>query len=98
MIEEELNRLYEVYKHSVPTKSYENKYKFSHKPYFKALEYDELSDEDFMYGANRQHAQFDLENRVFHLTDEEKKELFSNDNWFWQGDDKDFIIIKAWID
>ena len=93
---EELNSLYETYKHSVPTRGY-TKQKRKHKPYFKAMDYEELEDDDFIFGENRYDAQKDLENRVFNLTEDEKNELFSDGNWFWQGEDKDFIIVKSWL-
>ena len=87
-----LEALYQEYKHSVPNGV---KYK---RPYFKALDYEELSTEDLITGANRTKAKEKLEltlltgilNGSLKWPDESK--------WFWQSEnDKDFVILKKWF-
>lgn len=92
MIEE----FYWQYLHSVPSARSDAKYK----RYFRALPEHELSEEDMLYGENRELAQLRLElfllisiiNENFNWDD------FAQDKWFWQSNKySSLIILKQWI-
>lgn len=85
---EEVEELFDYYKHSAPTEK-----KLGSKPYFKALSYEEIEDDDLAFGLNRNVAQAMLESYlIFHP-------LVWQDNskWFWKGSDRELIILKEWI-
>lgn len=98
---DEIVRLYERYKHSLPSERSEKK----RVHYFFALPEHKLSDEDMMFGEPREVAQIKLELFVLGsvLNGTLKWEDFSNggqDNrqWFWRSpSNKDLIILKEWI-
>jgi hypothetical protein len=83
--------LYNKYKHSAP-REHSNK-----KSYFKALSVDELTDGDLAYGYDRDFAQAMLEGYIL-LGSIVGWIKWENDNhWFYQGKDKELIILKEWI-
>ena len=93
---EQIEYLYEQYKHSVPSERSERK----RKKYFKALPEEQLEDDDMRYGFLRDEAQVCLELAVLCFVlngslvwDEQKM-----GKWFWQSDkDKDLIILRQWV-
>lgn len=92
---EQLNKLYHNYKYSVPNGLH------YHKPYFKALSPEEISNTDMITGSNREHSKEALELAVLEgIINGSLQELFIDPRqWFWQSpDDKDFIILKDWIE
>ena len=89
---EQLEKLYHVYKYSVPDGI---RYK---KNYFKALTAEQLTTIDLINGANRQKSKEELE--IALLTGILNKSLTWPDDklWFWQSKtDKDFVILKTWF-
>lgn len=93
---EALERRYRDYKHSVPSER-----SASHRrSYFKALSEKELSDEDMMYGKNREFARYELESFVLAMImcgAFKWKEEWGT--WFWQSpNDKDLVILRKWIE
>lgn len=94
---EQIEYLYDQYKHSVPSERSERK----RKRYFKALNEEELDDDDMRYGFFRDEAQVCLELAVLcfilngsFVWDEEKM-----GKWFWQsGKDKDLVILRQWVE
>lgn len=91
-----LTDAYEAYKHSVPSERSDS----HHKIYFKALPYEELSEDDILYGAPREKSRFFMEmvflrgvyTGLLHWHDEWG-------TWFWQSpDDKDFVILREWVE
>lgn len=88
--------LYSQYKHSVPSERSES----HRKCYFRALPESKLTDEDMMYGEERELARFRLE--FFILRAIISGKLKWNDewgNWFWQSQhDKDLVIIREWVE
>jgi len=87
---------YKDYKYSTPSERSDGK----RKCYFKALPVDELTDEQMVYGMNREYAQAKLEGYILcmilrgHL--KWKDEWGS---WFWASkEDKDLILLKKWIE
>lgn len=88
--------IYEAYKHSVPSERSDS----HHKSYFKALPYEKLSDDDILYGEPREFARFILE--VMFLRGVYKGKLKWHDewgSWFWQSEkDKDFVILRDWVE
>jgi arsenate reductase-like glutaredoxin family protein len=89
---EELEILYEKYKHSVPNGV---KYK---KTYFKALNAENLSVEDLINGENRQSAKELLELTLLMGVLNHSLIWPDDTKWFWQSEkDKDFVILKKWI-
>lgn len=93
-----LNELYVKYKYSIPSERTNSRRRI----YFKALREHELSDEDMLYGAPREIAQFVLEYTLLTLVIsgvfDKHWDEWSMGNWFWQSEeDKDFVIIKNWV-
>lgn len=91
-----IERLYKLYKHSVPSERSE----LHRRCYFKALPEEELSDSDMMYGDSREVARLRLELYVLlcildgTLTWHEEW-----GTWFWQSpQDKDLIILRQWVE
>jgi len=92
-----LEDLYQEYKHSRPSERNDNK----QRRYFKALKINELSDDDMLYGIDREVAQFRLESYLLcwilsglFVWDEDNM-----GKWFWQSqNDKDLVILREWID
>ena len=93
---DKVRRLYIAYKFSLPSERSDKK----RKKYFKALPIDELTDEQLLYGARREVAQYMLEafilcailNGDFVWDDE------IHGKWFFQDKiEKDLVILKNWI-
>lgn len=84
----ELERLYDIYKHSIPSEQSE-----SRNQRFKALHESELSDDDMLYGVGRETARKNLEDYIAngHVELEDGK-------WFWQSEkDKDLVVLRDWV-
>lgn len=89
---EQLEKLYHLYKHSVPNTV---KYK---RQYFKALDYNQLDTKDLITGANRQQAKENLELAILIGVLNGSLTWPDDKTWFWQSqNDKDFVILKKWI-
>lgn len=86
---------YEVYKHSVPGKREQSR------PWFKALKYDELTDEDRLVGIDRAAARFELEFAVLVAILTGKLQwsepFMSNNHWFWKSANG-LVILRSWIE
>lgn len=90
-----LDDLYIMYKYSYPSEA-ETKRK---RNYFKALTADEMTDEEMVTGMDRTVARAALESFV--LISSLNGDLKWNPkwgSWYYQGKDKDFILLKKWID
>jgi hypothetical protein len=88
---------YWQYLHSVPSARNDAKYK----RYFRALPEHELSEEDMLYGENRELAQLRLELYLLIaiLNGNLKWDEFAKDKWFWQSKKHtSLIILKQWIE
>lgn len=91
-----LTAMYETYKHSVPSERSD-----SHKKsYFKALPYEELSDDHILYGARREFSRFMLEVSFLRAVLSGKLKWHDEwGSWFWQSPyDKDFVILREWVE
>ena len=93
---DKIRELYVAYKLSLPSERSDKK----HKKYFKALLIDELTDEQLLYGARREIAQYMLES--FILCAILKGDFVWNDEihgkWFYQDKlEQDLVILKNWI-
>lgn len=92
-----IEELYHNYKYSTPTEKSE---KYKQRNYFKALSPDEMTDEELVNGEDRNVARAKLEGFILcaslagYLTWDEKK----MGKWFYQGKDKDLVILREWID
>lgn len=89
-------RLYYIYKHSIPSERSERR----QRNYFKSMPYKELTDEELCYGQHRETARFDLEFYILRALQLGRltwqKEWGS---WFWQSDeDKDLVILREWVE
>lgn len=92
-----IEKLYKTYKYSLPSERSDNK----RRKYFKALSADELTDEQMMFGMNREVAQFTLEAFILCM-------ILSGDfvwdeglhgKWFYQcPSDPDLIILRSWVE
>lgn len=94
----EIEEYYEKYKRSVPSERSERKER--NVPQFKALPFDELTDEDMLYGERREEAKAKLE--MFVLFAILSGALKWNDDWgtwFWRSErDKDLVLLKKWFE
>lgn len=89
----ELNYIYKQYKESYPSERSEKS-----RSYFKALSFEEMTDDMLVSGEDRLVQQALLEGFILTHRDNIMEQLFVNTNkWFWQSDeDEDFIILKEW--
>lgn len=95
-IEDLIEYGYEQYKYSVPSKKSEK-----HKSkYFKAKPESELTDVDMITGVDRNLAQATLEAFILCtiLSGDFKWDEEKHGKWFYQGKDKDFIILREWVE
>lgn len=92
-----IEELYREYKYSIPSEKSE---KCRSYVYFKALKPDEMSDEQLISGIDREYARAALEAFILcaslegYLTWDAEQ---MKNHWFYQGKDKDLIILKKWI-
>lgn len=92
-----IESLYHNYKYSTPSERSE---KNKQRCYFKALSPDEMTDEELIVGENRELAKARLEGFILcvslagYLTWDEK----TMGKWFYQGEDKDLVILREWIE
>ena len=84
--------LYKEFKHSSPS---ENSNKRS---YFKALSVDELTDEELAYNIDRNLGQCLIEGYILLGSLKGWIQWEFGEYWFWQGKDKDLIILRNWIE
>lgn len=92
----EIERLYQRYRHSIPTERSDAR----RKTYFQAVAEHELSDDDMLYGERRDNAQIALELYVLCsiLNGSLVWEDFAAGKWFWKSGNTDgLIILKNWI-
>lgn len=87
-----IESLYKTYKHSVPTKANDG-----HNSYFKALNADKLTDEELVVNIQRSKAQAMLEGYIFFASLQGILKWGNEKHWFWQGTDRDLIVLKEWI-
>lgn len=93
----EAERLYALFKHSVPSERSDRR----KKEYFKALPAGELEDADLMYGIGREEARAALE---LHLLSCIASGSIAWDErtfgkWFWRSKkDPDFVILRDWVE
>lgn len=89
--------LYSVYKRSIPGERSCSKER--NKTQFMALDFEELTDDDVLYGARREEAQYDLE--AFVLFTVLSGQLEWDDSWgtwFWRSEkDRDCVLLKNWL-
>ena len=96
-ITELIEYLYKCYKYSCPSERSDSK----RKCYFKALSADELTDEQMIFGGNRELMQCQLEGFVLCaiLMNHLKWEDLTEEKWYWQSKtEPDLIILKQWIE
>ena len=94
---EQIEHLYDQYKHSVPSERSERK----HRQYFKALSEEDLDDDDMRFGLLRDETQVSLELSVlcFILNGSFVWDEQNMGKWFWQSSkDKDLVILRQWVD
>lgn len=96
-IKEEIEQLYKDFKYSCPSERSDSK----RKGYFKALSVDELTDEQMVYGMNRELVQCKLEGFILCaiLMNHLKWEDLTEEKWFYQSKtEPSLIILKQWIE
>lgn len=92
----EIERLYQRYRHSIPSERSDTR----RKTYFQAIAEHELSDDDMFYGERRDNAQIALELYVLCsiLNGSLVWDDFAVGKWFWKSPNEDgLIILKNWI-
>ena len=88
---------YEDFKYSCPSERSGSK----RKGYFKALSVDELTDEQMVYGMNREYAQAKLEGFILCtiLMGHFKWDEETMGKWYWQSKkDPSLVILREWIE
>ena len=88
---EVVEKLYDVYKFSVPSKSYKQN------SYFNALPVEELTDTELCLNTNRKLAQAMLEGYILLANMKGDLKWEDNNKWFYQGKDKGCVVMKNWI-
>ena len=89
-----LEELYESYLTSCPVSKL-----LGSKPYFKAKDYEELTDNEIAFSENRNIAQIKLEAFILCASLAGHLKWKNNEHWFWQSENyKNFIILKEWIE
>lgn len=91
----EIEELYAVYRHSIPSERSCSKRKL----YFSALNFEEISDEDMLFGVERETARVELELFVLcqMLLGALKWDDFAKGKWFWQSSvHPTLILLKSW--
>lgn len=90
-----LEEIYHEYKYSYPNEA-ETKRKRS---YFKALIAEEMADEELVNGIDRKLARILLEGFILLAVVSGKLKWKGEwGSWYYQGKDKDLIILREWID
>ena len=84
--------LYHDFKKSVPSEH------CNRKSYFKALSVDELTDADLAYGYDRDYAQSKIEGYVLLASLVGWLKWEHGEHWFWQGSEKELIVLRNWIE
>lgn len=87
-----LENLYARYKRSVPT-SHQN----GNKPYFKACNVEDLTDDELAFNLDRNYAQAMIEAYVLLGSLSGWFEWQNDKHWFWQGTDKELVVLREWI-
>ena len=85
--QETIEQLYDTYKHSIPSER-----TMGRVSRFKALDEQELSDDDMLYGVPREEAERALEKAMqgFAMPEDAGK-------WFWQSKaDPDLVVLRSW--
>lgn len=90
---ETLEALYFSYKRSVTSEKSNG-----NKPFFKAVNAEELTDNEIAFNLSRNYCQAALEGYVL-LAGLSGWLTWNNDNhWFWQSDkDKELVVLREWI-
>lgn len=95
---EEIETLFQRYKHSIPSERSQSK----SKNYFLALPEKDLEDDDMLYGENREVSQVSLEFYILICILNGSlgaDEVFPAGQWFWQSNnDRDLVILRKWIE
>lgn len=87
----DLNELYSQYKYSVPSER-ENR-----RHYFKALSMEQLTDAQLVYGMPRLEARVRLEAYILLASLSGLITWNNTSHWYWQGQDRDFVILKQFV-
>ena len=92
-----IEELYASYKRSVPSERSERRRRSGCQ--FMALDLDDLSDDDMVYGERRETAQARLEMFVlFSILSGALKWHDSWGTWFWRSEkDRDLVLLKDWF-
>lgn len=91
-----VEELYRIYKHSVPSERSESK----SRQYFMALPEKSLSDDAMLFGERRDKAQIELELYVLcQILGGLKWNSEKMGKWFWQSKvDRDLVILRDWVE
>jgi hypothetical protein len=91
-----VEELYCIYKHSVPSERSESK----SCRYFMALPEKSLNDDAMLFGERRDKAQIELELYILcQIINGIKWNPEKMGKWFWQSsEDKDLVILRNWIE
>lgn len=85
--------LYNIFRYSVPSKSYKNK------SYFKGVDVEELNLEEMVCGLDRHLAQAMLEGYILLASLKGVMKWEDNDKWFWQYEDgSELIVLREWVE
>lgn len=88
-----VERLYDNYKYSMPTKSTK-----VNRPYFKAEDANKITPQQMANRPHRDQAQMMLEGFILLAGINGCLEWKNPEHWFWQSTtDKDLVVLKKWV-
>ena len=87
-----LETLYLSFNRSVPSERQNG-----NRPYFKCVSVEELTDNEIAFNESRNVAQFKLECYILFASILGWLEWQNENHWFWQGNDKELVVLKEWI-
>jgi len=88
---QDINQLYHQYKFSMPSERDDGRH------YFKALAASQLTDAQLIMGMPRLEARVRLEAYVLLASLKGILKWYKPNQWYWQGNDQDFLILKQYI-
>lgn len=84
--------LFDKFKHSVPNSHWKDK------SYFKALDVDDLTDEELAFNCDRKLAQAMIEGYILCASLQGWLKWDNESHWFWQdGNNPECIVLKQWV-
>lgn len=92
---EKIEQLYHQYKYSLPSEKSMNN---ANRSYFKALDINDMTDEELVSGIPREYARALLETYLLYQIIYGTYKWFDDNKWFWiSSNEPDLVILKKWV-